>query len=169
MSIKKAIDQLEALVTDPSKGLGEDVFYMVSRLTPLVNVDLLIRDVAGRILLTWRSDIYHGDGWHIPGGILRYKEVFSDRVIAVAASELQTTVSFSEEPQSIQQNFNNIATRGHFVSLLFACKLTGNLPQNMQFMGGTPKVGEWCWFKEVPDDMLEIHKKMYKSLFSPGL
>jgi ADP-ribose pyrophosphatase YjhB (NUDIX family) len=165
MPIKKAINQLEALVKDPSKGLGEDVFCMVSRLTPLVNVDLLIRDDAGCVLLTWRSDIYHGDGWHIPGGILRFKETFADRLIAVAANELQTTVSFSEEPQSIQQNFNNIATRGHFISLLFDCKLTGKLPEKMKYSGGTPKAGEWCWFKHAPDDLLAIHKKMYINLF----
>jgi ADP-ribose pyrophosphatase YjhB (NUDIX family) len=168
MPIKKAVDQLEALVIDPSQGLGEDVFYMVSRLTPLVNVDLLIRDAQGCILLTWRSDIYHGDGWHIPGGILRFKESFSDRLIAVAANELQTTVSFSAEPQGIQQTFNNIATRGHFISLLFDCKLTGKLSDKMKYSGDTPNIGEWCWFKHAPDDLLPIHKKMYKNLFYEG-
>ncbi|MBF0193594.1 MAG: NUDIX hydrolase [Magnetococcales bacterium] len=166
MSIKKAITQVEAIEKDPAQGLSDDVFYMVSRLTPLVNVDLLIRDEKRRVLLTWRSDIYHGSGWHIPGGILRYKETFATRLNAVAANELQTTVSFSEEPQSIQQNFNNIATRGHFVSLLFDCKLTGKLPDNMEFTVDSPKAGEWCWFKQAPEDLLKIHKKMYSSLFS---
>ncbi|MBF0382825.1 MAG: NUDIX hydrolase [Magnetococcales bacterium] len=165
MPIKKAIKLLEELEKDPTRGLNEDVFHMVSRLTPLVNVDLLIKDSTERILLTWRSDVYHGDGWHIPGGIVRYKETFSDRLNAVAANELQTTVSFAPEPIKVIQTINDIKTRAHFISFLFDCKLSGDLPEKIKYRGGKAQIGEWCWFKQAPDDLLEIHKKLYKDLF----
>jgi colanic acid biosynthesis protein WcaH len=40
----------------------------------MVNVDLFISDDQGRVLLTWRDDEIFGAGWHIPGGMIRYKE-----------------------------------------------------------------------------------------------
>ena len=56
MSIADAIDVLDRSVTDPGLGLPDEVFYYISRTTPLVNVDLLIKDEIGRVLLAWRDD-----------------------------------------------------------------------------------------------------------------
>ena len=67
------IAALEAEIGDPRHGLPEEVFRLVSRLTALINVDLLIQDEGRRTLLTWRDDEFYGAGWHIPGGIIRYK------------------------------------------------------------------------------------------------
>ena len=41
MNINKSIAQIERLIKDPSYGLPEEIFYLVSRITPLINVDLL--------------------------------------------------------------------------------------------------------------------------------
>ena len=60
-------------------GLPDEVFTYISTVTPLVNVDLLIRNDKGEILLSWRYD-YRRSGWHIPGGIIRYKETFEQRI-----------------------------------------------------------------------------------------
>ncbi len=56
MGIKKIINQLEACVENPTTGLPEDVFLFVSRITPLVNVDLLIKNELNHTLLTWRDE-----------------------------------------------------------------------------------------------------------------
>ena len=80
MNILDSIDYLEKNVPDPRVGLSRELFLLVSRLTPLVNVDLLVKDEAGRVLLSWRDDQYAGQGWHVPGGILRYKETLLERV-----------------------------------------------------------------------------------------
>ena len=53
MEIKEVIEILEKYVSDPSKGLPDEVFFYISRTTPLVNVDLLIKDENGRTLLSW--------------------------------------------------------------------------------------------------------------------
>ena len=43
MNLKKNILEIEKLVKNPKKGLPDDVFYFVGRLTPYINVDLLIK------------------------------------------------------------------------------------------------------------------------------
>ena len=166
-AIKEIIAQLEATEKDPCQGLSQELFQMVSRLTPMVNVDLLLRDSSDRILMTWRPDAYYGDGWHIPGGIVRFKESFAARITKVAAAELGTTVRFDPTPERVQQIIAKRATRGHFISMLYNCKLTASLPKNMQFRAGSPKPGEWCWFKERPDNLTTSHIVLYSELFPP--
>ena len=63
MELQKKIKVLEFLIKDPKKGLGEEIFLFVSRITPLINVDLLIKNEKGQTLLTWRDDIYYWRHW----------------------------------------------------------------------------------------------------------
>jgi hypothetical protein len=46
------IDNLEASIPDPLTGLPEDLFLFVSRITPIINVDLLIKNESDHTLLT---------------------------------------------------------------------------------------------------------------------
>jgi colanic acid biosynthesis protein WcaH len=160
-----AIACLDAATPDATQGLPEEVFYLVSRLTPLVNVDLLIKNEAMQTLLTWREDRYYGPGWHIPGGIVRFKERWEKRIEAVAARELGTTVRFGETPVAIRQLFAaDRAIRGHFISLLFECSLTGPLNEALKYRSGQPRNGEWSWHNHCPDEMIGQHK-IYKEFF----
>ncbi len=81
MDTHAALAQLESAIGDPREGLPEDIFRFVTRIAPIVNVDLLMQDEAGRTLLTWRADEHFGAGWHVPGGIIRFEET------AAASSE----------------------------------------------------------------------------------
>jgi ADP-ribose pyrophosphatase YjhB (NUDIX family) len=66
--------------------------------------------------LTWRDDEYYKTGWHIPGGIVRYKETIADRIRAVAENELGAKVAFKETPLAINEGFNHHSkNRGHFI------------------------------------------------------
>ena len=80
METEKTVNLLRSLPDAPANGLPEEVFLAVSRMTPMVNVDLLIDNEAGHTLLTWRQDAFHGPGWHVPGGIVHYGEKLGDRV-----------------------------------------------------------------------------------------
>ena len=62
----------------------------------MINVDLLIRDDTDRTLLTWRHDAFYGPGWHVPGGIIRFKESAANRIAAVAQGELGTKVELRQ-------------------------------------------------------------------------
>lgn len=101
--LRELISSLEASVPDPSTGLPEEVFLFVSRITPLVNVDLLIQDESGNTLLTWRDDKYCGSGWHVPGGIIRHRETMANRIHAVARLELGAAIDTDGQPLSINE------------------------------------------------------------------
>jgi len=124
MSIRSHVEALEAAAGDPRRGLPEDIFLLLSRLTPLVSVDLLIRDDRGRTLLTWRDDEYYGAGWHVPGSIIRFKELAVDRIHACAREELGAVVSCEPAPVLVAELIDTAErSRGHTISLLYRCRL----------------------------------------------
>lgn len=157
MDTHEAIEFLDKLIPNPSSGLPEDVFLFISRMTPLVNVDLLIRDENGRILLSWRDDAYAGKGWHIPGGILRFKEKFETRVLKVAENEIGARITFDPTPIAINQTICTHNTRGHFISLLYKCFLSSTfVPKNV----GRKKSdnGYLKWHDICPKNLVKVHE-----------
>lgn len=155
-SLTDSIACLENSVGNPNTGLPEEVFLMVSRLMPLVNVDLLIRNHLGQTLLTWRDDSIFGQGWHVPGGIIRWGESFSDRLSLVAADELGAKISFREEPLAILQSIDKTRTsRAHHVSLLFECRLITQPRQENEYQGDTLQQGMWAWHSWCPESLLQ--------------
>jgi len=158
MDFRAAIAPLEAALGDPRAGLPEEVFLFASRITPLINVDLLIQDDAGRTLLTWRDDEFFGQGWHTPGGIIRYKETAADRIRACALQELGAEVSFDATPLLVLETIRPHSSRGHFISLLYRCRLRTLLDENLR-AGDVhpPPAGAWLWHKAAPTDLLEVH------------
>lgn len=167
MNINEAITLLEKQIVNPSESLPEEIFLFVSRITPLVNVDLLIKDENGRILLAWRDDL-HYCGWHIPGGILRFNEMFEKRIQKVAEMEIGMPVKFDAIPIAINQTFldqNN--TRGHFISLLYNCFLSSIHPlKNKDLKEGDS--GFLKWHDSCPTDLLNVHG-IYKKFFKENL
>jgi ADP-ribose pyrophosphatase YjhB (NUDIX family) len=159
----KLIDHLESSVPNPATGLSEELFLWVSRLTPIVNVDLLVKNEFGHTLLTWRDDAYYPAGWHVPGGIIRYKETFAERINAVAEVELGAEVEYDPSPLAINEVIQRErADRGHFVSLLYRCRLVSLLSERLEFKGNLPKPGEWQWHKECPENIIAVHKMYQK-------
>ena len=164
MNIVEAIKCLKQKVPNPSKGLPEDLFYYISSTTPIINVDLLIKDENGRTLLAWRDDKYvDRKGWHIPGGIVRYKETLETRIKKVAETEIGADIDFDPVPISINQMIHpERETRGHFVSLLYKCFLSNTfIPKNK---GVYPEeLGYLAWHKVCPNDLIKYHEIYYKS------
>ncbi len=162
METRIVIDWLESQIKNPSEGLPEDLFLFVTCITPMINVDLLIKNERNQTLLTWRDDGFYPAGWHVPGGIIRYKETLSDRIRAVAAGELGAEIEFKPEPLAINQVIHpSRRTRGHFISLLYECALTSALDQNRRYERGIPKPGEWAWHAQCPSDLIPVHA-MYR-------
>jgi ADP-ribose pyrophosphatase YjhB (NUDIX family) len=156
--LRARISALESAIGNPREGLPLDVFEFVSRMTPLINVDLLIKDDRGRTLLTWRDDELFGSGWHVPGGIVRYKEPAADRIRACAREELGADVSFDETPLLLTEAISPQETRGHHVSLLFRCRLLTAPTESLCASGDRPSSGEWRWHDGVPSALLEAHR-----------
>lgn len=161
--LKFHLDKVLEHVEDARDSLPIDVFYFVSQLTPLINVDLLIKNKKGQVLLTWRDDRFYGPAWHIPGGIIRFKEKIEDRIHQVASLELGATVNFSSEPIHIRGLINQERDiRGHFISMLYLCELTSNPVDGKSFKAGQPKQGEWAWHDKAPDNLLKVHESFRK-------
>lgn len=160
--MKTLLAALEALVHNPAEGLPEDLFLFISKLTPVVNVDLLIKNRRGATLLTWREDGLHPPCWHVPGGIIRFKETATDRIHAVAARELGTKVAFKKTPLAVNEHIHESrAVRGHFISLLFECSLLRPPDAALRHSAGQPKPGEWAWHERCPKNLI-AGQKMYR-------
>jgi colanic acid biosynthesis protein WcaH len=152
------VDQLARRIENPTQGSPFEVFLLVSRLTPMVNVDLLIKDAQGRNLLTWRDDEHYGAGWHLPGGIVRFKERLETRVRAVALSELGAMVSFEPTPLALNEIIRpDHEIRGHFISFLFRCSLMTPLPESRRYHSGRPMADQWEWHIGCHKDLLVVH------------
>lgn len=162
--ISKWIKNIERHIGDPTQGLPEEIFLFATEITPMVNVDLLIRDNKGRILLSWRDDEFYGRGWHVPGGIVRLKETFEDRIQRTAESEIGSCVLYDEKPLEVVPIIcPDMKMRGHFITFVFNCKL----PDDSFIQNGEKKrydAGYLEWHKTFPTDMLKVHS-FYKKYF----
>lgn len=163
MTLREAIARLDEAAGNPGLDLPEDLFLFISRVTPLVNVDLLVKDTEERTLLTWRDDDFYGSGWHVPGGIIRYKERAADRVRKVANEEIGSPVEFDPVPIVIIETMAEQRERGHFLSMLYRCRLLGE-PDPARRAGPTPRRGEWKWHSGTPDHLLPVHN-VYERFF----
>jgi colanic acid biosynthesis protein WcaH len=159
-NLESLIHKIELLnLYNPVDGLPDAVFYFIGRNTPFINVDLLIKDPKGSILMTWRDDEHCGKGWHIPGGIIRFREKIEDRIKEVAMSELGILVpnqnKFLEMNQIIVPGKKE---RSHFISMLYECELNINsfhIEENAQIK----------FFKKMPKDILKNHL-IYEKYFT---
>jgi colanic acid biosynthesis protein WcaH len=157
MTIYEAVKYLDDNIPNKTVGLPDDIFFFISRTTPLVNVDLLVKDKIGRVLLAWRNDEYYGQGWYIPGGIVRFKESLEQRIQRTALGELGTEVSFDPIPVTIKQfiipEWDN---RAHFISFLYSCSVPeGFIPDNS--MRKQNDAGYIAWHDECPVEFMKIH------------
>jgi len=157
--LSSLLEQVLHQVPDPKVGLPQEVFYFVSQLTPLINVDLLIKNKSGQTLLTWRQDRFYGPAWHIPGGVIRFKENIEDRITKVAETELGCRVRFSPKPINVRNMINRERdVRGHFISLLYLCELEGSPDPARACKTSEPEGGQSAWHKQAPSNLLSVHE-----------
>jgi ADP-ribose pyrophosphatase YjhB (NUDIX family) len=160
-AVQDAIRTLEAAVDDPRVILPEAIFLFISRLIPLANVDLLVKDDGGQTLLTWRDDPYFGPGWHVPGSTIRFKERIADRIHACAWDELGARISFDPAPVAIQEVIlpePERNTRGHCIALAYRCTLLTPPDPALAYTGSQPSPGQWAWHAGAPKDLLPAHR-----------
>jgi ADP-ribose pyrophosphatase YjhB (NUDIX family) len=117
-----------------------------------------VQDDRARTLLTWRDDEFFGAGWHVPGGIIRYKETAADRIRACAHEELDAGVAFDAAPLLVSEFIRDQRSRGHFISLLYRCRLLSPLDEAKRAGNDPPAPGQWRWHEGCPPDLLAVHR-----------
>jgi len=160
---------------NPESGLPEEVFLEVSSVMPIPNVDLLVTDDNNQILLSWRDDPFYGQGWHLPGGCIRFKESMADRIHKTALAEIGCDVLFDKEPLAVRDvivdfnrpNLHDQSIRAHNLAILYKCKLTK--PDIVEIFdshaGERPQRGELRWFNVIPSNILSVHT-VYNDVFT---
>lgn len=150
---------------DARKGIGQDLFLAISQMTPSVNVDLVIKSQEETsTLLTWRDDQYYGPGWHVPGGVVRFKEKMIKRVHKVAKTEFNRQLTEVNGPIGFHEMFNHTRdVRGHFVSFVFSVKFNKPPDPGLEVIS-EPFNGGWCWFDNCPDELIPNQAALKKYL-----
>ncbi len=72
--------------------LSDDDFLHVLRCTPLVSLDLVVRDAAGRVLVGWRSNAPARGSWFVPGGRIYKGETVARAFARITETELGRAV-----------------------------------------------------------------------------
>lgn len=157
LTLSEHLECIDKYICNPKEGLPEEVFLFATEITPMVNVDLLVRDKNGRILLSWRKDKFYDEGWHVPGGIIRLKETFEERIRKVASIELGCEeIYYNPTPIDIVPIIcPHMKQRGHFISFIYEC----SFPDNFEIKNHVEKnqAGYLKWHSTCPDNLLSVH------------
>lgn len=158
--LSEALRAIDRQVPNSRNGLPEELFLLVSRMTPMVNVDLLIVNTQNEKLLTWRHDDFYGPGWHIPGGIIRFKETMADRLKKLALKEIGCEAEAIGDALRVTEIFSQERDiRGHFISHLFKSHLLGEPDPLHKADVNSPRQGEWAWFQTAPANLIPQHRR----------
>jgi len=152
---RRAMEAIDAWAGEPAGDWPGEFFRFLSRYLPVINVDLLILDEQGRVLLVWRDDELYGAGWHVPGGIIRYRETAAAQIRETAKRELGTEVEFEPAPAVIEEMVEHERReRGHLISMVYRCRLLGPPDPALEWREGQPRRDQWAWHEGWPADLI---------------
>ncbi len=76
--------------------LPPEVLIDVIRYTPLVSIDLVVRDEDGRVLVGWRTNRPAQNLWFVPGGRICKDERIADAFRRISKNELGVALEQSQ-------------------------------------------------------------------------
>jgi ADP-ribose pyrophosphatase YjhB (NUDIX family) len=117
------------------------------------NVDLLVQDEKHRVLLAWREDAF-GQGWHVPGSIIRHREEIGHRINSCAKDEFGCALAVAARPVALIQIFDD---RGHSISMCYTAALQGTPSLPLINEGDVPEPGSLRWFDRPPLALYPSH------------
>lgn len=113
--------------------LEEQTFKTVVENTPLVSIDLIIRNSNGQILLGKRKNRPAKGLWFVPGGRIRKNESFCSAFLRLTKTELGSYIELSQSnflgyyEHFYDDNFSSVDFSTHYVVLAFEAQLTLDL------------------------------------------
>ena len=116
-------------------------------------------------MLLWRDDQHYGPGWHLPGGIIRFREQMIKRVEKVAFGECNVVPKNIVGPLEYFESIDiQQRERSHFITFIFSCEI--DMPKTQLTFGYDWLVNlkKGKFFKVFPNDMIPLHHK-YRKFF----
>ncbi len=123
----------------PGGVLAQAEFRQAVEMLPLVSIDLLLRDAAGRYLTGLRANPPAQGAWFVPGGRIRKNETLHDALRRIAREELGIPVNeLAWTPRGVYEHFYGTNFAGeagrstHYVVLAYEAELSldiSSLPQ----------------------------------------
>lgn len=115
----------------PGGVLTQSDFRHAVEMLPLVSIDLLLRDPAGRYLTGLRTNPPARGAWFVPGGRIRKNESLRDALARLAQEELGLPIAADAwTPRGVYEhfygtNFEGVAGRStHYVVLAYEAELS---------------------------------------------
>jgi len=110
--------------------LNDQDFLAVIDATPLISIDLVVRDQRGQILLGYRDNKPAQHYWFVPGGRVRKQERLAQAFVRLTQVELGFSVAMDDArflgPYEHLYDDNFLATSGvgtHYVVLAYEIQL----------------------------------------------
>lgn len=150
-----------------TKPLNDKDFIGIIRNTPLVAIDLIIRNHKGEVLLGFRKNGPAKAKWFVPGGRIRKNERLNDAFKRITFSELNRVIERKEAQlqnvyEHIYRNESKFEVDGldtHYVVLAYVIKEMEmlDLPENDQH-----SKFEWMKIDDIlKNEDVHIHTKDY--------
>lgn len=143
--------------------LSEQTFKTIVASTPLISIDLIVRDPKNKILLGKRVNRPAQGAWFVPGGRVLKDESLEQaftRLLKVELGMGKTISSFKGVYQHFyDDNFSEESFTTHYVVLAYEVKFKGEitaLPHAQH--------NEYSWFSELAllnNDNVHMHTKWY--------
>lgn len=143
----RTLGRLLAKIERPEQGLQQEVFDVLVKLVPFVACEMVVMNHRREILLTYRRDEFW-QGWHFPGGLMRYNDTFEKRLKETVKRELGAGLKSHRFLFPINYRYPKNNPRGHAVSLVFLCQLKDK-----------PKDGKF--FAKMPKDIINDHRMLW--------
>lgn len=125
--------------------LSQKDFDWVQKAVPMVCIDIIVKD-NNKVLLGRRNTYPYKGLWHIPGGLLYYKEKIEDAIDRIAKREIGLDVEIIKCLPF--HEYVDEDPRGHFIGLNYIVKK----------IGGEIRINEYNsdlqYFDYIPEDSI---------------
>lgn len=145
--------------------LPDALFSSIIEHSPLISIDLVVRDDAGNVLLGKRLNRPAKDYWFVPGGRIRKDERFEVAFSRLVAEELGVALSLRQArflgpyEHHYPDNVFGDGFSTHYVVLGFEVILSDR-PSELP----CAQHGEYRWFpvnELLEDPLVHVHSKWY--------
>jgi colanic acid biosynthesis protein WcaH len=119
--------------------LTSDTFATVIDATPLVSIDLLVRNAQGQVLLGYRDNKPAQHTWFVPGGRVRKSETIAEAFARLVSVELGLVWPLDEaefvgpyEHMYLDSALNREGLTTHYVVLAYTFTVPAEQPLNLK-------------------------------------